>query len=379
MKSLNHIADDGFSLSTPNKQLPDLALLSLRIALRAYFSTYKAMRGSLWALRPSMHGMTQEQRQLTSDYHHDPAYCEAYSQTIVHFHHFAELCVKELLRREHPLLAVDVSRRPRILHALLMKQDIDPLEETELRSVEFSEALDRLCDLIRSREIRSHRKLHFVLKARPFLDKLNWLRNRILHRGTYVLRYSALDAFVGQYTLPFVDRALRLPIYSNSKFQWRYPKLDCRTDPIRKLVAEARQTAPSTQRIALLKELGRAAYANPLPRGPFRKQTRGIALQETAEVEAQRLAMSEAKEAGAVEVRVCPVCGVEALLVYGDIQSQEFYDSRTGTVVDLGEEFYTYEVRCLCCTFQIEDELQEGAFKGLPINSYWFTQKLSDE
>jgi hypothetical protein len=259
---------------------------------------------------------------------------------------------------------------------MLMKQSIDPREEEAFRSIKFSDSVERIVELVKERRIQDYRKLRFVLNAKQFLERLNSLRNRILHRGTYVLRYETLDDLVGQHVLPFVETAMRLPIYTSADNKWRYPKLHCRTDPIRKIIAEARQQTPSRQRIALLKELGRAAYASPLPRGAFRRQRQGTRVMEYAEVEAKRIAKSKAKEAGVVEVKVCPVCGVKSLLVYGDIRSEEGYDPRQDVMVVFREEFFTYEVRCLCCSFQIEDELEADAFSGLPIRPYWRVEQL---
>ena len=54
---INKIAQDGFSLATGDKKLKSLAMISLKIALQAYFTTFKAMmrlsRTSLGSQRTS--------------------------------------------------------------------------------------------------------------------------------------------------------------------------------------------------------------------------------------------------------------------------------------------------------------------------------------
>lgn len=362
---------DGFTISAKRRGFTDLALLSLRIALRAYFSTYSLVRGRFAVLEGSVSGLSDSQNQEIRDYHHEPAYMEAYSQAVLHFHHFIELTIKELLREEHLLLATDVTHKPLILHKILKSKPLSADEEAQLRSLAFRAALDTLVKLIEARQHRLHRRLRFIKHERPWLDHLNTLRNRIMHRGTFVLRYTALDRVVSQFILPFVEKALKLPLYSSSKFEWRYRRLGCRTDPIRKIIAEGTKARPNAARFALLKELGRAAYNNPLPRGPLRRQRRGIRVLDPAEQQARESALREKKAAGGADIRGCPVCGVKALVIYGDIRSHYMDDEYEPAGIPLPAEFYTYAAKCYCCTFEIEDELRANTFAGLPFKCYW--------
>lgn len=371
MPNANQAFSDGFTISASSRGFTDLALLSLRIALKAYFSTYSIVRGRFGLLQAEVSGLSDDQNQEIRDYHHEPAYMEAYSQVVLHFHHFIELTIKELLRDEHILLATDAARKPLILHSILKSKPLSNDEEAQLRSLPFAATLDRINKLIDARQHNQYRRLGFIVSGRDWLVLLNKLRNRIVHRGTFVLRYKALDRAVSQFILPFVETALRLPLYSTVGFEWRYRKLGCRTDPIRKIIAEGKATRPSTERFALLKELGRAAYNNPLPRGPLRRQKSGTRVLHSAEKEAQSAAVREKDAFGGLEIRVCPVCGVESLAIYGDIRTDPSYDEPPPAGVTLPAEFYTYAAKCFCCTFEIQDELGEDAFTGLPFNCYW--------
>ena len=147
MNEIGKIVGDGFSLSPGHRQLTDVALLSLRTALKAYFSTYRIMKGRLLMLEGDISGLSEADNQLVVDYHHDPNYCQAYSEVIFHFHHFIELTIKELLRCEHPLLATDASKKPVILHKMLMNRDVDPIDQEQLKSLNFSQASGTLYDL----------------------------------------------------------------------------------------------------------------------------------------------------------------------------------------------------------------------------------------
>jgi hypothetical protein len=241
----------------------------------------------------------------------------------------------------------------------------------------FREAADQLFELVEKKQISNHKRLRFIFDAKLFLDKLNFLRNRLLHRGTYILRYKALDSLVGEHIFPFVQNALKLDIYSDSKLEWRYQKLNCEVDPMEKIAKEAKTGNYNIHRIALLKELGRAAYENPVKYGPLRKQKYGIRVIDGVEQDAKALAKAEKGKSDAVEVKVCPVCGVKALVVYGTTRAENVSDEYTGQEHILREEFYTYAVRCLCCSFEIENELKAAAFSGLRIKNYWRVEELT--
>jgi hypothetical protein len=79
MRSIDRVVKDGFILSAPHQEFFDRALLSLRIALRADFSTYREKRGRLGILGATVSGLSEEENQRVIDYHHQLGYCEAYS------------------------------------------------------------------------------------------------------------------------------------------------------------------------------------------------------------------------------------------------------------------------------------------------------------
>ena len=95
------IQDDGFALDEPE------ALLSLRIAMRAYFSTHK----SIVLLREIIDPNVKDKKQV--DYLHSTEYRSLYGQVVIHFQHFAELVCKDFLRSCAPPLDAQLERKAR--------------------------------------------------------------------------------------------------------------------------------------------------------------------------------------------------------------------------------------------------------------------------
>jgi hypothetical protein len=304
MTQLSDLVGDGFCLPREGRSLEGLALFSLRIAMKAYFSTYRSMRGSL-----HMFDSEDEETRQSIDANHSSSYCEAYAEAIVHFQHFAELACKDFLRKEHQLLALDASSRPVILHKLLMAEEVDQAQLEGLKSIEFSTTVERLCKLIKRNCMRD-RGIYFVKDHEDALTKLNSLRNRVWHRGRFILRYPALDEFVGRFVLPFVFPVVLLPGYANFADVWKYEELACGIDPIDQIRANFQTGQYDLYKVALLKELGRAAYANPIRNHPIfsreNDEYRSHAIRQ-AHVEMSNYALNTSQE--------CPVCGTESLVI----------------------------------------------------------------
>ena len=168
-----------------SREFHNTAFHSLKIALKAYYSTYNALLGRLHEGYPSGN---LEVWSLTHDYY------EYFSEAMVHFQHFFELIIKDILEKENPLLAVRATQKPVIFHKLLKKEVILEEEYTNLYSVEFSEALKTLIVLIDSGRITDSRFIIFK-NAKGTLEALNNFRNRIWHRGRFILKYHADIAF----------------------------------------------------------------------------------------------------------------------------------------------------------------------------------------
>ncbi|HPV59590.1 MAG TPA: hypothetical protein PKZ23_08465, partial [Rectinema sp.] len=75
------------------------------------------------------------------------------------------------------------------------------------------------------------------------------------------MSYAEFDALIIHKILPLVAELEKCRALKLNPNLWRYKSLHCDVDPISELVERANN---SWQKIALLKELGRAAYENPL-------------------------------------------------------------------------------------------------------------------
>lgn len=396
MNGVQQVTSQGFRL-TGESDL-DLAFLSLRIALKAYFSTYNAIRNRFNPNDPELDKIIEE----------NIRYCEACAETIVHFQHFFELIIKDILRSDHCLLASRIYSDPTILHKILHNQELTSDEEQKVQSVEFSDALKTLCALIQSDQIQHRQDVQFIFDHRCSLEELNKLRNRVWHRGAFFLSYTKLDEFIGKFVLPIVETTTQLSKYKKVSALWKYKSTECGIDPIKSICLEYQANQPAcVGKIALLKEIGRAAYSNPLfdKKVLVQKRDEKVAniINQIQELEkrgeeipkrlliskgsadmsyrmatqidipyiekAKRIARYEAEE-GFLKIKKCPICGVESLVLYEE--SDSFQDSETGDNVNY---YWVHSAKCECCTFEIDSKLEIENY-DITMDDYWTVKRL---
>jgi hypothetical protein len=368
---LETIAKDGFNFNARRGDDSDLAFISLKIALKAYFSTYQTFSTRLHIFDPSYKNEPGE-----IDSNHFNSYCEMCAECIVHFQHFAELVCKGLLRDDHPLLSDIALTNPKTLHLLLHGKTLTEEQKNAVRSIEFSEALKRISDLIDAGLLKDATTLKFFLNHKQTLEVLNSLRNKVWHRGLFILRYPALDQFIGGFVLPFVVDVLRIVKYQGKELSWKYTPLDSGIDPLVEIIKESSNANPDIGKLAFLKEMGRAAYQNPsAPFKPVPGKAQNLTklFSQRIHARALRIAKVEADQEYA-SISICPVCGVKALISYDETDSIE---CETG---DDGIEAwnYVYMVKCECCSFKLEGaglkNAVEYGFSG--IADFWRTRSL---
>ncbi|WP_394897805.1 hypothetical protein [Clostridium butyricum] len=363
MSCIKKIVEEGFFLNEQEGRLSGLAMLSLKIALKSYFSTYESMKYFLHYFE-SEHVSEEIINTI-----HSEEYCEQSSEAIIHFHHFFELVCKEILRSEDPLLAVDASNKHVIFHKLLKKEEVTEKEQEGLKSIEFSVTIERLCELIKKRNMGSG-SLDFFVNSKDILKELNILRNRLLHRGVYILRYPAFDNLVGKFLLPLVNDILNLPEYKDLTHLWKYKSLNCGVDPIDEIVSDFKTNKYDITKIAFLKELGRSAYNNQIM-----LQDKSIFKFIDAEKISrfEKMAQTQINEANINSITDCPVCGLNTLIVYDDIEADD-YDEETGIYSTAWR--YTWQVKCISCTFEVNHHLKNPSEYGFDIPDYWDGEKL---
>ena len=195
---------------------------------------------------------------------------------------------------------------------------------------------------------------------------MNKLRNRLIHRGTYILHYSTIDSFIGKFIIPLTFKIVTLPDYKNREKYWKYQPLSCGIDPLEQIVNEYKNKNPKILKIAYLKELGRAAYENP-------NQRRVSLIDDGSKKRAELLASFELKDdkSGIFDVKSCPVCRAQSLMRFSEIKEG------TDELIEHGKfTLVVNRVKCLCCTFEVTDELRNAKELDLPLDNYWLEQEV---
>lgn len=143
-----------------------------------------------------------------------PDYAVDACNAIVQFQHFLELFIKDILFEINPLMVYDPARKPLLLLKMAQGESINDSELEGCNFIEFSEALKRLKELQKNSKLDI--KYGFLSKYFDFFSSINTLRNRIAHRGTFVLKPSALDEVFGKHILQFVkELSGNISTYSN--------------------------------------------------------------------------------------------------------------------------------------------------------------------
>jgi hypothetical protein len=358
---LKRITSNGFNLEESSERDIDLASISLKIALKAYFSTYHCYKG--------------EMNRINSDFYKDlpdnlkycdvlgklilVTYCEAYTECIIHFHHFAELVCKNFLRHDNPLLVDFPSNNQNtVLKYKIIKNELSLKDENNIKTIGFLETLNALLQLIQAKDLKNDyykEQLSFMPDHKEMLEKLNALRNKVWHRGLYILNYEALDELVGMYILPFVDEVTKHENYRGYQDLWHHKKLDCGIDPITEIINHFEKVKKgecfNIEKVAFLKELGRAAYNN------YGKHIEAI--------EKKALVISRNNYDSAI--CKCPVCGVNSLIIYKYV---DYELDKDGEYESLSS--WPTHVKCECCSFELHDDIKNASEYGLEgIREYW--------
>ena len=352
-RALDEVTKDGFRASDlgADRIQPDLAFSSARLALRAYCATSSAIHGSMHLVEP---GSSADDQQ-TKDFNLGTRYKDAAFETIIHFQHFAELVIKDALRADHELLVCLAGEEHVLLHKLLHGEALPTADEAKLHAIEASSALRRVCALRAAGRLDP--TYDFIVAHRTFLEALNGLRNRLWHRGTFTLRFAALDELVGKHALPFLRAVAAHPAYLARAGLVRHQALACGLDPFEEIFLELQRDPWSVSKVAFLKELARAAYENPLVEATFFEDD-NERLRKRAEAVATQF-----PDHCAEEVRTCPVCGMSAFVVYS---SSDFVEDDQGNE---GSIDWTWLAKCEGCTLELRETYgnpSEHGFASIP-------------
>lgn len=367
---LKNIKNNEFKIDNDNN---DVILNSLNIGLKSYFSSYKSIRENF--------------DKRTYSYSHKQDYYENFSETILHFHHFFELILKDLLRKEEELLPLDITCDSYKITELIKKIPLSNDERMEFiqeitsskkkkknfNTLTFYKLLNRTCKVI---ELKPEVKFKFLAKHRSEFDYLNYLRNKIWHQGKVMLKYEAFDFLIGQYILPLVKECLEVSEYKEkyrSHKIWRFNKNSLEINPFEDIIEEFKNESPTIDKIAVLKELGRASYYSHYGKGFG-------SIIDSRNQSANQLAQAELENnLSTNEILKCPCCAANSLVTYTyteitDIEEVEYEDENGNHRIEEFKDYYEYinKVKCANCGFQLNDKgiknLKEYEFD---VEDYW--------
>lgn len=353
---LTVIEKSGFRYGEEGEHPFGAAFFSLRIAIRSWFCTYSPERYPGYAVTWKDSGASASQTESRE-------YCELAAQTIIHAHHFCELIIKDVLRRQHPLLADKAGSKDVVLYKLLNNIELDDEETSELGSIGFSEAKKRLISLEKVLDSESVVAVLMKKESLSLFDTLNKLRNRMMHRGLYVLEREALDVLMAKYFLPLVLSIDKSEPYQGNKAHWKYNSLDCEIDPIECLVEEFNKSEQNSAKTCFLKELGRAAYFSPL-HVPLKERKPGFKGTVGQDLDDRNLYQWMSDKSG---LKQCPVCGLNSIEF--DRETDSYDDDEKGVQIN---EYWVSDIQCKCCGFHLKESI--GNPEGFDMQGFdsWF-------
>lgn len=314
---------------------------ALKSGLYSYYNTLNALGGDLVLTFFSLPG---EETEFDNDNHQFEEYQEAFISTIINFHHFIELHIKEVLNQCHPLLATDMRKMDNA--TVLEYLETEKIKPSD-RSIDFSVALDLLKDLKKNRiagdkKITLDAKHDFLLEQhhRNTIKKLFEYRNASLHKADVLLPYIPFDYFISQHVLPLAKEIL------DTEPEYEYLSIEKQTASgisvlkeilgIKFSIADVKKDASDAftkkiEKLAHLKEVGRASYNIPvsLPLNLLKLKIKELEdddddidfgysnkeLLQRYEL-AEELAKIESEHVKVHNIHSCPCCGAKTLLSY---------------------------------------------------------------
>lgn len=284
------------------------------------------------------------------------------------------MILKEYLELINPVLSLRWPQRfTSTLYQNLIQGSYNPGLPSDPFSIEFSEALNRLLEIKTVDGMNPVvNEIDFLLQNEVNLRILNKLRNQIWHKGVFYLLYHNFDLFVCEKILPLVKQITGLARYVSDS-DWKYKSLSCGSDVINSLITEAQKTNPDYEKIALLKEMGRAAYCNPLT--VIEKKVGWISKSLETHLNREKIDYAHAKSEAVrntffyTDVFKCPVCGQETLIKHEMI---DWYDVEDENGKEYPESYYIpQKIKCEMCSFEVMPNIKDLTLCGISEPNFW--------
>lgn len=337
---------DGFRVefikTQDNYLVNPIGIISLKQAMLSFFSTYEGI----------LRNTTIKNSDDDNNQRYPDRYFECYIDCIVFFQHFFELTIKDLLAHDSELLITTYKNHDSIipLYDLIHKRNTNT---DGINCVEFSDALERIYKLVS--KIYPDNSFDFIKQHYKDLQVLNTYRNRAVHRGRLILKFEELDKFIGEKIFPIIKDLFNHPYYKSLCNNWKYPALCCGIDPFEEIINECKKSAPNHKKIALLKELGRAAYMKP----PKNRVSHFFDERQKNLTEEKILANAHfetlvPKEYLQYLLSDCPVCGEKSIIPFTD--SDDDYETNEETGEETISKHYEWvtTIKCLYCSYELD-------------------------
>ena len=285
--------------------------------------------------------------------------------SLLGFHRFIELLLKDVLRRVNPFLAVKFLEKEEELFKYMDHQ----ISADDIKTIEYSETFKRFKQAFKHYDKTSdiytqHLQGYEFLLSQRNRETLNYLaewRNRIMHNGTTLPNLFAFEYLVSQRIIPLIDEIIK----AEKKYLKEYLPYFFSTATGIKIIDEilavkfeftdfeneneSRNLAISLLKLGHLKELGRAAfnhdvvirnnisffepyYENPIGR-------------------VERFAEGERPHKEFYNLRDCLCCGVKSLVVY-----------RKPIDIPWTDEKFISWFRCFNCDYSLKNNVGDPSF-----------------
>ena len=294
--------------------------------------------------------------------------------TILGFHRFFELLLKDLLGRIDPFLAVKFPMQ----ESDSIKYLNDELSSDDMQTLEFKKTFDRFKEALKYEKENPDKQEYAFIRNYSFLNdgSLNELakwRNRIMHNGKTLPNIYVLDYLVSQKIIPLVEKVIKEDheILKNYKLHFSETFTGIRViSEMRKIkyhFKDFEDTDPKKikdmklkiLRLGHLKEIGRATYQ--LDNLIKHNQSYYDSYYTDPQGRNLRFAEAERNNDSFHDIKKCPCCGFETLVVY----RQEFKD-----ILNNNEMAFISWVNCYACTYSIKENMydpQNFGYSKIPI------------
>lgn len=335
---------------------------SLRSAFYSYFDTYIDNKDSVVSLA------SYEWKREGIGFNFNLKYDNIVT-TILDFHRFFELLIKDILSRVDPYLSVKVDSSSRDY----VKYVLNGLPSTELRTVEYGEARNRLRELLKIIDgkpgISGFKSFEFLLDGNSGLEELTWWRNRITHNGSRLPNILSFDYLISQKVIPLVIKVIEAemeisgnqyePFYfttaSGIEVVQEIAKIKFEQDELTasKGGVTSKNAARKFIKLYLLKGLGRASlnYQKPLKINA----TMYVEYHRLQHRDSHQLVRFQEKMPEYYKTNRCLCCSNKTLVTF----KEEFHNQLEGIIMDL------VWAHCMVCDYGVSNKIGNPIKYGL--------------